>query len=252
MNTNSTPNMKPRQKMAPALGVGFLLAIAGNTHAQTTTWYGVNNNSAAAGATGIDAVSLIANTSWHDANMSEASPNLVSGNDLTTQVRGTKTGIGAVLQVASVFRWDGLNISDSVSSASYFFNVEFLQGGANTYYITPIAPGAGAWDEDTATWGNLDPFIDYSATTGGFTVSSTGWMSLDVTSLMEDYRLGNNAGFAMVRDVNVTSGQAPYFTQYTSESLPTQTPGLRVTTVPEPSVALLGGLSAMLLFRRRR
>lgn len=236
---------------------GLMLAAAGSSNAQTTTWYGVNNNAAAAGATGIDAYTAVSNGNWHDANLSEASPNLTSGSDLTTQVRGTKTGLGAVLQVASAFRWDGLSLSNTVTNADFYFNVEALQEGTqvgpHTYYLTAILPGAGAWDEDTATWGNLDAFIDYSATSNPFTVSSTGWMSLDVTSLMEDYRLGNNAGFAMVRDVNVTSGSAPYFAQYTSEAGPTQTPGLAITTVPEPSVAILGGLGMLgLVFRRRR
>lgn len=233
------------------------LALTGAAFAQTTTWYGVQDNSAAAGAT-VDGFTAIAASDFHDTMLRQDNPTLVLGANAGIQVSGPRSGgfpLNSQGAYVGAFRFEGLTIADPISSAQFHFRVNFVAGSV-PYYITPIAAGAGSWTEGTANWDNLASFIDVSATTDAFTPTATGWMSVDVTSYLQDYLDGTIAGFAFVRNVEFVGniGDTPYINIDSSDGTAANIGGLSVTTVPEPASAgvVMAAASALALLRRRR
>jgi len=234
-------------------------ALTASATAQTTTWYGVANNAAAAGVSGTT-YSAISNANWHDTYIIASAPGQNDGASATAQVRGPKVGgIGGTnAQMLSVFGFDGLTISDTITNAYLRLNLGIAAGAPYDVYLTGISNGSN-WTESNATWSSLVTagYLDNTATTNAVTISSgTGWKSFNVTSLLQQYMAGTIDGIAIVRSTPYTGaiGSQPNMVWYTSEDLTGLTPGLVVTTtpVPEPSAAALGGLGLLFLFRRKR
>lgn len=252
------------------IALGVLALSSGSLMAQTTTWFGVNDNSAAATGTASDDFTAISSANWHDSMLIEAVPGTPRGSDVGIQVSPAFTSIfspvGNSQRFAAAFRFDhtflsdGAPLEDVLQSASFNFYVEagtFPAADPN-YYITPIASGAGAWTESTATWNSLLASINMNDTSTSFAVTGPGWVSIDVTSLLENYLAGTIAGFALVNSDTPTGNEGfngaddPNFEMRSSEGIATLTPGLSVTVVPEPSSALFVAFGALALLRRRR
>ena len=121
-----------------------------------------------------------------------------------------------------------------------------------------------AWDEGSVTWDTFDtsaggadggmlPGIEYNGTAVddaafGLANGETGvW---DVTSSLQAWSAGGtNHGWMLFGDTN--NGWDAYTSEFaTVGSRPLLT--VEFTPIPEPSVALLGGLGLLGLMRRRR
>ena len=246
--------MKSKYVVA-ALAAAFTITASG----QTTTWYGVANNALSAGVTGTT-YSAVSNANWHDAYIIASDPLASDGFNASSQVRGPKVGgIGGTnAQMISVFGFDGLTITDTITSAALRLDLTIANAAPFNVYLTGISNGSN-WTEGNATWNSLVTagYLNNAATTNPVTITAgTGWKSFDITSLLQQYVAGTIDGIAMVRATPFSGGQGnqPNMVFLTSEDLTGNTPGLVVTTmpVPEPSAAVLGGLGVLTLLSRRR
>lgn len=173
---------------------------------------------------------------------------------------GAGDGVAMTVQISNINdNTDRLEVNfAAINFGSPGYAVRFAERLDDTNGNEPIIPIAGT----TATSATI--LVSYNSTTQlataaysidggalngfGFEADLSGWTT--GAGDMFSYKVEGSAGnFAtsggVVGDLDVTTGEAG-FDSFTLEDTATALP------VPEPSVTLIGGLSALLLFRRRR
>lgn len=233
------------------LGTGPLLA-------QTTTWYyDTTNNAAAAGSSATVFTDI--GTAWQDTFISQLQIGSNFGSSIGTQANPTSQFDPD--DTWQIWSFGDLGITPGdIAAASLGVSFDGVgsqpAGVTNTWTIFGFT--GGPVDQSTMTYTNSFSGIDLGTTYGTFQTTglyvADSWFNINVTSALQAYAAGTISGIVIG---NVT--ESPLFTGAenalnfnTSEDAAGVRPGLQVTTIPEPSAALLGAFGALALLRRRR
>lgn len=238
--------------MVLALGTGPLLA-------QTTTWYyDTTNNAAAAGSPATQFTNIGA--AWQDTFISQLETGVNFGSAIATQANPISQ-FGNADDAWQIWSFGALGIAPGdITAASLGVSFDgggsLPNGGTNTWTI--YGYNAGPVNQSTMTYTNSFTGINQGTsygtfqTTGFYTADS--WFNIDVTSALQAYADGTITGIVIgnVTESPILFGTDNALLFNTSEDAAGVRPGLQVTTIPEPSAALLGAFGALALLRRRR
>ncbi len=248
-------------------GAIITFALTGSGFAQTTTWlYGASNNSANFGVTADNSQAI----TWQDGWGGGTAPNTARfGSESLTTNRPSQFGIS---QGVLLYGFGGTGMSSANVSAAQLYLRQDFSSLSQTWNIVGLATGNANWDTSTMTFNDIDGagVDDWTGGTlagstlgnyGSFNTSNGGGIgvdtniSVDITNAFKAYLDGTIVGIAFVNNTNgltPTAGDNRFQPYSNENTTATNRPGLLVTTVPEPSSALLGGLGVLLLLRRRR
>jgi hypothetical protein len=193
-----------------------------------------------------------------DTHLDEQNPNTNYGTEIDLEVEEKQTSTHR-----TILHFDLSSISTGTtinSATAYFWVLSKERNPVNVHRITDT------WVESTATWVNTGADYDPSVE-GSFTPSSTGvYVSVDVTTLVQNWINGTNANYGLMLRASVTNKQSIYSSR--EEAGTSQDPYLVVLTSPTAAdqglriqntnlgakrqADLSVGTSATLSFRYRR
>ena len=169
----------------------------------------------------------------------------------TTGAATTYSTVNGDITVASTGSFFNRSSGSSYQDAALLGDFTFLNSNG-TMTLTIAGPGITANLAHSIKFYSLD---SHHGSTGG-TVSYAGTAgTVGSTSIVYSTTTQNTAGFAdrMSSTSNWTSnGSGQIVINVTGTNEGPRVSGMEITVVPEPSAALLGGIGALLLLRRRK
>jgi MYXO-CTERM domain-containing protein len=263
--------MKTTHRIKTAFAaLASVAALLSSASAGTTWYYGASDNSATFGVTADTSQAI----TWADAWGGGSAPDTNFQGSQSLQV--SRPDMLGLEQSIILYGFAGTGLSaSSVASAMLYLRSDFSFqfGSPNTWTIMGLSPGNGAFDTSAMTYNDLSTStaLDWSGTETTMLSAMTGTtygtfsdlgtdvdgnVAINITAALQAYLNGTISGIAFVNSTNGDSFSSTdyMFSPYSNESTTaTNRPGLLVTTVPEPSVSLLGlfGVTGLALRRRR-